>query len=104
MGVQGPMLLRLLLLVCVMLGEPGELRRFIHQTGGDGRLWETWKPIEARFLTSTQDRVKKTRQMVRNRGPCKKPLQRPGIRRSPHLFYSTPTGPKNTDIKLLSSD
>lgn len=34
MGVQGPMLLLLLLVVCVMLGEPGELRRFIHQTGG----------------------------------------------------------------------
>lgn len=28
MGVQGPMLL-LLLLVCVMLGKPGELSRFI---------------------------------------------------------------------------
>lgn len=34
MGVQGPLLL-LLLVVCVVLGKPGELRRFIHQTRGD---------------------------------------------------------------------
>lgn len=73
MGVQGPMLLLLLLLVCVVLGKSGELRRFIHQTGGYGAEWETRRPTEAHLLTSTQDRVKKARRrQVGNCGPCEK--------------------------------
>lgn len=104
MGVQGPMLL-LLLLVCVVLGKSGELRRFIHQTGGNGGVWETRRPSEAHLLTSTQDRVKKARRwQVRNYGPCEKHPLSPGLKRSPHLFHSPPTGLKTTDIKLLSSD
>lgn len=50
MGVQGPVLLLLLLLVCVMLGKPGELRRFIHQTGGHEGVWETRRPTRLTFL------------------------------------------------------
>ncbi|XP_055460482.1 serine protease 41-like isoform X2 [Psammomys obesus] len=36
MGVQSPALLLLLLLVPAVLGKPGELRRFVRQTGVDG--------------------------------------------------------------------
>ena len=36
MGVQGPMLLLVVLLVCVALGKPGELRRCPTSTGMDG--------------------------------------------------------------------
>lgn len=46
MVVQGPMLL---LLAWVILGEPGELRRFIHQTRGDGGVWGIRRPNEAHF-------------------------------------------------------
>jgi hypothetical protein len=60
-------------------------------------------PREA-HLISTQGHVKKARRQVRNRGPCEKHLPRPGIKKSPHLFHSSPTDLKSTDIKLLSSD
>ncbi|CAO2642099.1 Serine protease 41 [Lemmus lemmus] len=68
--------LLVVLLVCVALGKPGELRRCT-------RGWET------------------RRRQVR-KSLCGAPTGR--AYRWPHLLHSSPTGPKNITNKLLSSD
>lgn len=70
MGVHIPMLLLVRLLVFVVLGEPGELKRLIHQTGGNGGVRGPRRSTDAHLLTPTQDCMKKAKRQVRNRGPC----------------------------------